>query len=74
MPERPEAVTSRQICSPRHASGWNMAFLGRGPKWTILCGACPATFISRIAIIGYQTVRCPDCGAYNELRFEVNGG
>lgn len=47
-----------------------MSLLGR-PKWTISCGACPATFRARIPFIDNPTVKCPDCGAWNRLPLEV---
>ena len=55
---------------PASAKGFNISWnlnLLSGPKWTIKCGNCYHTFRERIAVIDNPSIRCPACGAINEL-------
>jgi len=55
---------------PKRAEGYEVSWnfnLFSGPKWTIVCGNCEATFEKRIPLIDYPTVVCPHCNAINEL-------
>jgi len=59
-----------EVVTPKRAEGFNISWnlnLFSGPKWTIVCGKCEATFKARIPTIDYPTVVCPHCGAVNEL-------
>lgn len=56
------------------ARGLNMSLHPRGPKWTIRCGGCPATFRGRVPRVDYPTLQCPVCGAWNELPVEWHRG
>lgn len=44
-----------------------MTLIPGGPKWTIACGACPATFRARIGHVDDPSVQCPNCGRWNVL-------
>jgi hypothetical protein len=66
---------TERVVPARDFSGYSMSFAqlwGRGPKFTIRCGACPATFTERIPLVDNPTVRCPHCHVWNELALEVN--
>lgn len=45
---------------------------GSGPKWTITCGSCNATFRKRIPMVDNPGIPCPSCSAINVLPIEVN--
>lgn len=55
------------IVTPRDYIGHSWSLHPGGPKFTIKCGACPATFKDRIPIIELPSVQCPNCGTWNEL-------
>lgn len=60
--------------TPKDFTGWNMSIMqlfGSGPKFTITCGGCEATFKKRIPMIDNPGVVCPHCGAVNKLPLEV---
>lgn len=50
------------------AEGLNTSFLqlfGVGPKWTITCGSCRATFRKRLPFVDHPGIICPQCGVVN---------
>lgn len=51
----------------RAVDGWAMSLHPAGPKWSLKCGNCPATFQARIPRIDHPTIQCPSCGAWNDL-------
>ena len=56
--------------TPKAFAGWNMSIaqlFGSGPKWTITCGGCAATFKKRIPMMDKPGIACPHCGAINVL-------
>jgi hypothetical protein len=53
--------------APRQARGLNALWF----KWTIGCGACPATFRKRVPYLDYPSVQCPSCGVWNRLDLVV---
>jgi len=58
---------------PKSFSGWCMSIMqlfGSGPKFTITCGACLATFTQRIPMVDRPGCPCPNCGAVNVLPLE----
>ena len=61
--------------APKDFTGWNMSIaqlFGSGPKWTITCGDCSATFKKRIPMMDTPGIACPHCGAINILPIEVS--
>ena len=48
-------------------SGFAASIHPAGPKFTIQCGACPATFRARVPVVRFPTVKCPECGVFNQL-------
>ncbi len=62
---------------PKAAGGFNMSIAqlwGSGPKWTITCGDCEATFSKRIPVIDRPGIICPHCGTVNILRIRADCG
>lgn len=50
--------------------GWSMSIaqlFGSGPKFTITCGNCRATFKKRIPMISHPGIVCPRCSTVNIL-------
>lgn len=60
-----------KVVDARDATGWDMSLHPAGPKWTIRCGNCPATFKARLPIIDQPTVKCPECGVFNLINVVV---
>ena len=59
---------------PLRASGYSfsvMQIFGKGPKWSITCGKCRATFETRIPMIDFPGIPCPSCREVNILPIEV---
>ena len=55
---------------PKDFQGMNMSIAqiwGSGPKWTITCGGCEATFKKRIPMVNRPGIACPHCGDINVL-------
>jgi len=59
---------------PYNFSGWNKTLLslfGKGPKLTITCGACRATFKQRVPYrVKHPGMTCPTCNVVNILPIE----
>ena len=58
--------------TPKAARGWSftpLQLFGLGPKFTITCGRCDATFQKRLPtpMVGCPGITCPRCGTVNEL-------
>lgn len=62
------------IVRPIALSGWNMSIaqlFGSGPKLTVTCGGCRATFRKRVPMVDAPGLACPHCGAVNVLPLTV---
>ena len=60
--------------SPKSFSGYGMSIAqlwGSGPKFTIACGQCGATFTKRVPMVDDPGVPCPNCRAVNVLPLVV---
>jgi rRNA maturation endonuclease Nob1 len=69
--------SSVKVVRPKNCTGYNMSFAqlwGSGPKWTITCGECEATFQKRIPMVTEPGIPCPHCGAVNKLPITVTQG
>lgn len=62
-------MNAPRIVQASEATGLNMSLHPAGPKWTIRCGACPATFRSRVPKVDNPSVQCPSCRVWNSLPF-----
>lgn len=45
-----------------------MQLFGLGPKWTVRCGHCKHTFVTRIPVVDYPTIPCPLCKTLNRIQ------
>lgn len=72
----PRRSTRRIVVEPRSYGGFaaTLMFWKGGPMFAVGCGNCPATFRQRIPMTDCPTLRCPDCGAYNQLPLRVGHG
>jgi len=62
---------------PIRYSGMSMSIVqlfGSGPKFTITCGNCSATFKKRIPMVDNPGIPCPHCGAVNVLDLIMTSG
>ena len=59
------------VLRPIAFEGLNMSLHPSGPKLTITCGGCRATFRKRVPMVDNPGVTCPRCGATNVLPIEV---
>jgi phage FluMu protein Com len=59
---------------PDSASGVSISLasiFGLGPKWTITCGKCHATFAKRIPMVNHPGIACPNCHTVNILPIKI---
>ena len=62
---------SFRVVTPRAAEGMSLSLTlnlgGVGPKWSFRCGNCPGSFRARLPVHDDPAVRCPHCGAFNQI-------
>lgn len=63
-------MSTPQVVEAAGYSGFAASLHPAGPKFSVRCGNCPATFRSRVPFVAYPTVKCPECGAFNRLDVE----
>jgi hypothetical protein len=64
-----------KIVNPKSLRGYGLSWnlnLFSGPKLTITCGNCEATFEKRVPIIDHPVVICPYCNSGNKLPLVVD--
>lgn len=64
-----------ETVKPITAEGLNLSLaqiFGSGPKWTITCGRCRATFKKRIPMVNRPGIVCPHCGVINVLPIKAD--
>lgn len=64
-----------KVVEPRYFRGMSLSItmnlFGVGPKFTIGCGDCPGTFVTRIPLVDNPTVQCPYCDTWNQLPLTI---
>lgn len=63
--------------APKAFHGWSMSIAqlwGGGPKFTITCGECEATFRRRISMVDNPGVVCPACHTVNVIPVVMSHG
>ena len=63
-------TVKRKTVRPASATGYNMTLLqlaGVGPKWTVTCGECLASFTKRLPLVDNPGLVCPHCGVVNQM-------
>tara|TARA_R110000787_G_scaffold286340_2_gene404266 strand:- start:1016 stop:1213 length:198 start_codon:yes stop_codon:yes gene_type:complete len=61
--------------TPKEVTGWSMSIAqlwGSGPKLTIKCGKCEATFQKRTPMVSNAGLPCPYCNTVNITQFIVD--